>query len=385
MRRELHDLHVAHIREFLGRLPAEIISDSVPLTGKCRVTDEPVPFARRRGRAGDYRPIKVGEEWGTAWQNAWFHLTGSVPRAWAGADVALRFDANGESLVFDAEGTPFYGLTNGSVFARGYSKDICRLFEPCQGGEKVDLWVEAAAYGLFGINRVGDPRRGAPERHGSYCGKVVQMSLVRLETEVWHYWIDLAILLNLLESLEKDSPRRNRMLETMVRSTAVFERRGIAGAGEARRVLAEAYAVPPNPADLEVTAVGHAHIDVGWLWPVAESTRKAARTFASQISLIERYPGYIFGASQPHLYAEVKKHYPALYEKIRKAVADGRWESRPTATSPAASRWCARCCTARTSSATSSASMSATSGCRTSSATPPPCRRSCGARASTSS
>ena len=39
MRRELHDLHVAHIREFLGRLPAEIISDSVPLTGKCRVTD----------------------------------------------------------------------------------------------------------------------------------------------------------------------------------------------------------------------------------------------------------------------------------------------------------------------------------------------------------
>ncbi len=326
MRRELHDLHVAHIREFLGRLPAEIISDSVPLTGKCRVTDEPVPFARRRGRAGDYRPIKVGEEWGTAWQNAWFHLTGSVPRAWAGADVALRFDANGESLVFDAEGTPFYGLTNGSVFARGYSKDICRLFEPCKGGEKVDLWVEAAAYGLFGINRVGDPRRGAPERHGSYCGKVVQMSLVRLETEVWHYWIDLAILLNLLESLEKDSPRRNRMLETMVRSTAVFERRGIAGAGEARRVLAEAYAVPPNPADLEVTAVGHAHIDVGWLWPVAESTRKAARTFASQISLIERYPDYIFGASQPHLYAEVKKHYPALYEKIRKAVADGRWE-----------------------------------------------------------
>ena len=326
MRRELHDLHVAHLREFLARLPEAILSDRAPLAATCRVTDSPVPFARRRGHPGESRPVRIGDVWGSAWQSAWFHLTGRVPRAWRGADVALRFDANGESLVFDASGCPRYGLTNGSVFSGEFRKDLCRLFEPCAGGEKVDLWIEAAAYGLFGINRHGDPRRDAPERHGNYTGRVVQMELVRLETEVWRYWLDIEVLFNLLESLEQESPRRNRLLETMLRSTDVFEVRGVAGVGEARRVLAGALEVPPNPADLSVTAVGHAHIDVGWLWPVEEGTRKAARTFASQIALIERYPGYIFGASQPHLYAEVKAHYPALFEKIRAAVAAGRWE-----------------------------------------------------------
>lgn len=163
MRRELIDLHLRHLREFIERLPKQAIySDQAPVRAVCRVDDAIVPFARRRDRRGRYRPIQTGEVWGSAWQSAWFHITGRVPAAWRGADVALRFDANGESLVFDDAGCPVYGLTNGSVFASAFSKDIYRIFEPCRGGEAVDLWIEAAAYGLFGINRHGDPRRDAP-------------------------------------------------------------------------------------------------------------------------------------------------------------------------------------------------------------------------------
>jgi alpha-mannosidase len=41
---------------------------------------------------------------------------------------------------------------------------------------------------------------------------------------------------------------------------------------------------------------------------------------------MERYPGYVFGASQPQQYDWVKRHYPALYAGIRQRVAEGRWE-----------------------------------------------------------
>ena len=41
-------------------------------------------------------------------------------------------------------------------------------------------------------------------------------------------------------------------------------------------------------------AVGHAHIDTAWLWPVSETIRKCARTFSNQIALLEKYPEYIF-------------------------------------------------------------------------------------------
>ncbi len=54
--------------------------------------------------------------------------------------------------------------------------------------------------------------------------------------------------------------------------------------------------------------------------------RKAARTFSSQLELIKKYPGYVFGASQPQLYAFVRDYYPELYAKIKAAVAEGSWE-----------------------------------------------------------
>ncbi len=325
MRRELTGLYLSRIHEFMGRLKDErVYAAHAPLTATCGVTDAAVPFTRRQS-AAKARPIGVGEQWGSAWQNAWFHLTGKVPADWAGHDVALHFNANGESLVFSKDGCPLYGLTNQSVFANDFGKDIYRMFEPCRGGEKVDLWIEATASSLFGVNRKGSAERLAPERHGDYVGKVVSMELVLFDTELWHYWLDLRILLDLYEGLPHHAPRRTQILEAMSRSIDVFaENRNQAAA--ARAELRPLWDVPVNPADLAVTAVGHAHIDTGWLWRVQESIRKTARTFASQIALIERYPGYVFGASQPQHYAFVKEHYPELYAKVKRAIKAGQWE-----------------------------------------------------------
>jgi len=72
-------------------------------------------------------------------------------------------------------------------------------------------------------------------------------------------------------------------------------------------------------------ACGHAHLDVAWLWPLAETERKAARTFANQLALMEEYPEYKFLQSQPHLYRMVETRYPELYERIKKAVLAGQF------------------------------------------------------------
>ena len=97
-------------------------------------------------------------------------------------------------------------------------------------------------------------------------------------------------------------------------------------AAAAAATLKDVLDCPASASDMSVLAVGHAHIDVGWLWRVKETVRKSARTFATQLDLIDRYPDYVFGASQPQLYEFVKDNYPSLYEKIKKAVKAGRWE-----------------------------------------------------------
>jgi alpha-mannosidase len=71
---------------------------------------------------------------------------------------------------------------------------------------------------------------------------------------------------------------------------------------------------------------GHAHIDLAWLWPVAETRRKGRRTFATVLDLMERYPDFTFNQSSAQLYAWIEKDAPDLLERVKERVAEGRWE-----------------------------------------------------------
>lgn len=77
---------------------------------------------------------------------------------------------------------------------------------------------------------------------------------------------------------------------------------------------------------LEIVAIGHAHIDVAWLWRVSHTREKAIRTFSTALTLMREYPEYRFAQSQAQLYDFVKSDAPEIFEEIRRRVAEGRWE-----------------------------------------------------------
>ncbi len=74
-------------------------------------------------------------------------------------------------------------------------------------------------------------------------------------------------------------------------------------------------------------AVGHAHIDTAWLWPLAHTREKIGRTFTSQLTFTELYPDYVFTCSQPQQYAYIKEDYPEVFERIKGAIKRGQWET----------------------------------------------------------
>ncbi|MEZ2238674.1 MAG: hypothetical protein ACBR20_14610, partial [Microcoleus sp.] len=76
----------------------------------------------------------------------------------------------------------------------------------------------------------------------------------------------------------------------------------------------------------KIYLVGHAHLDLAWLWPVAETWEAAERTFESALKLQSEFPGLIFCHSTPALYAWIEEHRPDLFAEIRKQVAAGFWE-----------------------------------------------------------
>jgi alpha-mannosidase len=75
-----------------------------------------------------------------------------------------------------------------------------------------------------------------------------------------------------------------------------------------------------------VHLLGHAHLDLAWLWPVADTWQAAERTFASALDLMERYPELHFAHSTPALQAWLAQHRPALFARLQEAAALGRFE-----------------------------------------------------------
>ncbi len=81
------------------------------------------------------------------------------------------------------------------------------------------------------------------------------------------------------------------------------------------------------PQNGELLLTGHAHIDLAWLWPYGETRRKMRRTFNTALALMERSDDFRFNQSTAQYYAQIEEDDPELLERIKKKVAEGKWET----------------------------------------------------------
>lgn len=323
MHEKVFGIHKVHIEKFLRRLRDDLYTETIPLEAEYAVSGEPVKFRDRRKLR--YKKIREGELWGRKWESAWFHMQAVVPKAWKGRETALHLNLSGEAMLFDAQGIPVYAFSAGSAFDTLYVRERYVFPKAAKGGESLELWVEAAANLLFGVHLDAEPRPDTSCPHGHFEAHANSMRLALFNREVWQLLNDIRILYRALCAIPENDYRAMKILYAL--NNAVCAYRGNPdNASVARAELRDILSLPAAASALHVYAVGHAHIDVGWLWPVRESIRKAARTFSNQLKLMELYPDYIFGASQPQLYQFVKDNYPELYAKVREQVKAGRWE-----------------------------------------------------------
>ncbi len=76
----------------------------------------------------------------------------------------------------------------------------------------------------------------------------------------------------------------------------------------------------------KIFLLGHAHLDLAWLWPVSETWNVTQNTFESVLKLQADFPELIFCHSTPALYAWIEEHRPDLFRAIQAQVVAGRWE-----------------------------------------------------------
>src|SRR3954469_22335379 len=285
---------------------------------------EPVPFTE--AVVQEYAPFEVGDAWGKPWDTVWFRVRGEVPAEWRTPDAQVE-------LVVDLGFVSSFAGFQAEATAYRPDGSILKAVEPMNSwvpieGDEFKVYLEAAANpnvaGDFSFRptSLGDRATGGEEP----IYRLRRLELALLDREVWELLQDYTTLSQLAAELPRSLPRRAEIQRALDDLVDTMDPDDIAStAAHGRAVLAELLAKPAYASAHRIAAVGHAHIDSAWLWPTRETVRKVARTFSNVLDLLDRDPSFVFAASSAQQYAWLQEHYPELFERVKRAVADGRF------------------------------------------------------------
>ncbi|MFD7491248.1 alpha-mannosidase [Streptomyces sp. NPDC059832] len=284
---------------------------------------EPVPFSE--AMAAPFKPGAIGDDWGPAWGTSWFKVTGRVPADWAGETVEAVIDLgfakdrpgfSAEALAHRPDGSVVKALNPRNTWLR--------VGEPVAGGEEVAYVLEAAANPeiLDGISALGDRETAGSEP----LYRVERMDLAVFDRQVWELVQDLEVLDQLMRQLPLGSARRWEILRAVERCLDALDLDAVgASAPAARERLRDVLSSPAHASAHRLSAVGHAHIDSAWLWPLRETVRKVARTTSNVLALMDDRPEFVFAMSQAQQLDWLREHQPALYARVKEKVAAGQF------------------------------------------------------------
>ncbi|MGH2541484.1 MAG: alpha-mannosidase, partial [Ardenticatenaceae bacterium] len=240
-----------------------------------------------------WEDFTVGDFWGGYDVVAWFRTTVQVPEQLRDKKLALRFlggprDDGGSTaeMLLYVNGEPLQGIDV-------WHEEAWLPLETVEQGE-----ISIALHAWSGVLDVPDRRRF----------KLAALLWIDEATEEFYYLAHT--LLEAVKVLDEDDLRRVHLLERLnaafgrIKFTRPHSDEFYASMAEGGNYLRDALAAMERLEELkpQITAVGHAHIDMAWLWRLSHTREKAARTFSTVLHLMRQYPEYRFVHSTPQLY-----------------------------------------------------------------------------------
>ncbi|HEY8965696.1 MAG TPA: hypothetical protein VIM58_04585, partial [Candidatus Methylacidiphilales bacterium] len=310
------ELTKGRLARFAAELKKLLYSRSAPLA-KLETWAAPGRVPHAEAAKAKFRPAQVGEVFGPGWSTHWFRVSYAVPKEWAGEEVLLHFDSSSEGCVW-RDGVPIQGLTSynwGPEDIRSYFT----LEEKARGGEKGTLLVEGAINGMFGLSS------GEGKSQAEAMGHLRHARLVTRDKAAWDLYWDFAVIREMAENLPADGLEQGPALTAAnaIANAVDLTDRSTFAAG--RAIAKEFFKAKNGGRTHRVSAIGHAHIDTAWLWPLAETMRKCYRTFSTAVLMMDKYPEYKFVCSQAQQLAWIKVQQPALYRKIQEKAKKGQF------------------------------------------------------------
>jgi len=260
----------------------------------------------------DWPVIEPGTCWGQSSPIFTLRTTFVVPTDWQSPVVLLLPIGNAHQFVHPEalayiDGQAYQGIT-------AYHQEI--LLPPC--------WCDGATHVLALYGWIGTANQPII---------MSQPEITQIHQLSRNFVAAVRVALDVLRELDEDNPIRAHLLNALDEAFRQLDLREPFGDGfyksltSAQQSLEQGLTAAGSPLTVDIIAVGHAHLDLAWLWPSSQVRHKAARTFSIVLRLMEQFPEFHFTQSQPQLYCYLAEDYPDIFAEVQARAAEGRWEA----------------------------------------------------------
>ncbi|KAG8699593.1 Glycoside hydrolase, 38 vacuolar alpha mannosidase [Ceratobasidium sp. 395] len=254
----------------------------------------------------EFRPAKKGQQFGPSFE----------------------FDPGCEAMIFTTSGVPLQGITG------GYDGDRRVEFILDKTKREFSFVIESSCNGMFGISGI------APPDQNRYF-TLASADLVVPNQDAWHLFWDYTTLREIIDNLPGNSPLQNLALKTANEIMNVFDVNDPDTIAKCRKIAEKVFGSKwaeegadiyklrndgKGPDREQVWGIGHCHIDTAWLWPYSVTQQKVARSWSTQVDLMNRYPEHHFTCSSAQQYKWLEQLYPPLFDKVKEKIKAGLFE-----------------------------------------------------------
>ena len=264
--------------------------------------------------------LRTGDTWKGRDRFLWMHKEIPVPAEWKGRKIVGIFDF-GNTGAGNNSGFESMLYLNGSMYQGVDVNHKEAFFENTNCGKVLDVTFRLWS----GLEGGGVPTE---QEH-----RIARADLAWLDEQVDDFYYMAQMVWETLGQLNEFDPIQHDLRRALDEachcidwsypgSDAFYE-----SVHEADVLLNEAIDGMNKNSSVNVSCVGHTHIDMAWLWRLKHTREKGSRSFSTVLRLMKQYPEYIFLQTQPQIYEYMKEDFPEIYAQIKERVAEGRWEA----------------------------------------------------------
>lgn len=256
----------------------------------------------------------TGSQWGGRDVHAWFRTIIQVPSEFDGKTIVIKLktDLNG----WDPSNPQLTLYVNGDL-VQGIDVNHTGVMLDYSAVKGTNYRIDLHAYSGLTDNK-----------------NDLSMTVSALSEKVKDLYYDIRVPMQVAELLPEDDKNRIDISKILTETINLLDLRKPGSdlfhksVDKALEFIGtEFYEKMCGHHDSIASCVGHTHIDVAYLWTLAQTREKTARSFSTVLKLMKEYPEYIFMSSQPQLYQFLKEDRPEVYAKVKERIKEGRWEA----------------------------------------------------------